>query len=116
MLSAENIIAANSSTDHLSIVPNNSYVARTTGDVLQLVYARPDSMGDEVQQAVFQLTERNMREAYERTWGWKPQEKKLEMFSDKSHYLLLFCGSMLVAFSHFQVFIVILADFSLLLD
>ena len=37
---------------------------------------------------VFELTERNMKEMYEKTWGWNEKTKKQELYGESAHYLI----------------------------
>ena len=52
---------------------------------------------------IFELTCANMKALYEETWGWKPDQKMIEMFSPKSYYFILEYQGEISAFSHFQV-------------
>jgi hypothetical protein len=94
------IAAAASCTDHLTACglrpPPGPLRVRTTTAV---------ELERDVKEAVFQITEENIKDYYiASSWGWKPDEKRSELFSHNSRYLLVSDedGS-LIAFTHFQV-------------
>jgi hypothetical protein len=59
----------------------------------------------DVKETVFRITEENIKDYYiVSSWGWKPDEKRAELFSRNSRYLLVSdVEGGLVAFTHFQV-------------
>lgn len=68
-------------------------VSHTTGSEL------PRSRKEEV----FSIFKSNMLEAYQLNWGWDAESKWAEMFSERSHYLMILNpNSEIIAFSHFQ--------------
>jgi hypothetical protein len=76
----------------------------TINSLVYNVSCRRSSLLDERQKAsIFELTTANMKALYEETWGWKPNEKREEMFSPKSFYFIVDCSGDICAFSHFQV-------------
>jgi len=57
---------------------------------------------EEYKDWVFDLTSRNMREIYEKTWGWNDSNKRAELFSEFSHYLIGFDNETPMGFVHFR--------------
>lgn len=56
---------------------------------------------EEDRQWVFDLTKKNMEEMYEETWGWKDNQKRRELFSENSHYLIAKSAAKKIGFLHF---------------
>lgn len=68
-----------------------------------VAYSKANSLSTSDKIKLFGLFEDNMKSDYEDTWGWNVTEKMVEMFSEKSKYLVLRIGDQIAAFAHFQV-------------
>jgi len=90
---AESVVAAaNAQRDVLRLVPER--LRRLEG---ALPGARPDAelagycvstMPEPLRRWAFDLTKRNMRDAYERTWGWDNREKRRELSHSDARFLV----------------------------
>ena len=90
---AESVVAAaNAQRDVLRLVPERLW--RLEG---ALPGARPDAelagycvstMPEPLRRWAFDLTKRNMRDAYERTWGWDNREKRRELSHSDARFLV----------------------------
>lgn len=78
---------------------------RSPAPPLRVRTAAAVELDKDTRDALFQMTEDNIKEYYVScSWGWKPEEKRAELFSDPSRYLLVCVeDGTLVAFTHFQV-------------
>lgn len=56
----------------------------------------------ELKDWVFDLTERNMKEMYEQTWGWNPNKKKHELYDENARFLVAFDGETPIGFAHIR--------------
>ncbi|KAH8835886.1 acyl-CoA N-acyltransferase [Flagelloscypha sp. PMI_526] len=72
-----------------------------------LVIALSAELSQDCKDAIFSLTETNMRASYQRSsWGWKPSVKKKELFHSKARYILVYNdpqASILLGFCGFRL-------------
>lgn len=82
---AESVVAAaNAQRDVLRLVPER--LRRLEG--AELVGYRVSTMPESLRRWAFDLTKRNMFDAYERTWGWNNREKRRELAHADARFLV----------------------------
>ena len=88
---------------HLAACTVQPYMTCKSGCRYCVTCVRAHSLSDADKSALFDMFEDNMRASYEPTWGWDPDDKTTEMFTENSLYIILQQGDDVVAFTHFQV-------------
>ena len=83
---AELVAAARDARDVLALVPED---LRACGGC-PLRGFRAEDMPRALRTWTFDLTKRNMRELYERTWGWSNPEKRRELAHSDARFLVAF--------------------------
>ena len=56
----------------------------------EITSKKSNDLNDIEKEQIFSLFEINMKSLYEQTWGWKPIEKKKELFLTDSRFLLIY--------------------------
>ena len=85
---AESVVAAaNAQRDVLRLVPER--LRRLEGALpAELAGYSVSTMPEPLRRWAFDLTKRNMRDAYERTWGWDNREKRRELSHSDARFLV----------------------------
>ena len=85
---AESVVAAaNAQRDVLRLVPER--LRRLEGALpAELAGYSVSTMPEPLRRWAFDLTKRNMRDAYERTWGWNNREKRRELSHADARFLV----------------------------
>ena len=85
---AESVVAAaNAQRDVLRLVPER--LRRLEGALpAELAGYSVSTMPDPLRRWAFDVTKRNMRDAYERTWGWNNREKRRELAHADARFLV----------------------------
>ena len=85
---AESVVAAaNAQRDVLRLVPER--LRRLEGALpAELAGYSVSTMPDPLRRWAFDVTKRNMRDAYERTWGWNNREKRRELSHSDARFLV----------------------------
>ena len=85
---AESVVAAaNAQRDVLRLVPER--LRRLEGALpAELAGYSVSTMPDPLRRWAFDVTKRNMRDAYERTWGWNNREKRRELSHADARFLV----------------------------
>lgn len=50
----------------------------------------------------FSLVKKNMKDIYEKTWGWNEEVKEAEFYHDSSRFIIAFLGKIPIGFIHFR--------------
>ena len=88
---AESVVAAaNAQRDVLRLVPERlrRLEGALRGADAELEGYRVSTMPEPLRRWAFDLTKRNMRDAYERTWGWDNREKRRELAHADARFLV----------------------------
>ena len=69
----------------------------------QLEFFHANELSHQYREEIFDLFEKNMKRIYEQSHdGYRPDDKRKELFDDQARYLLLRSTDALLAFTHFR--------------
>lgn len=94
---------ANASANPLENLQKYHEYTMKDGSVVNLSCIRAKNADSECLSWIFDITERNVKDMYERSsWGWDAAEKQAELTEDAAWYFIASYNEKFAGFSHFR--------------